>query len=242
MGYLVCLFQAHPGGRIFGDGRGADGAALGFIGQAAKPFASCRRFGITAGAGQSRPKLGVGPVWRDPAGLALPHRPIAIHHGVGHRPDDGRLVCLQPALHHGAGRHALVWPCGLFWLGRLCGGFAGAACGLAHGAHPGAGPDADRWRCRGVWLVLRALVGRLPGHADPGVWPNFVVHLFPVGQLHRGQQRFDRRLAQPLADGQEKLLLPHLDAHGLGGVCPASHVVRAFWLCLARQPRLAAAG
>ena len=121
------FLQAHAGRRIPGDGGGADRAAL----RPARPAAGRGAQSVAEPRTRSaRPprrssSLGVAVAASLLALLPLLDAHVALRAGARHRRADRGAVRHQPALHHGAGRHAFVRPCRLFRPRRLWRGAAG---------------------------------------------------------------------------------------------------------------------
>ena len=196
------FFQAHAGGRISGDGCRAGVAALGLDGAAAG--AQPKQRGDRAAASPCEPAVAgrcrTGGCRLAAAAAGHDRQPLC--HGARDRLADRRVVRRQPALHHGAGGHALFRPCCLLRAGGLRRRAADAEGGLADGGRAG-GRTAGRWLGRsGVRMVLRSFVGRLPGNAHARVRADRLVGHLPVGRTHRWQQWSDWRLAGSLAGRQ----------------------------------------
>ena len=115
----------------------------------------------------------------------------------------------EPALHHGAGRHAFVRPRRLFRPRRLRRRAAAARAGL-----PMEVALVARRRCVGrarraaVRLVLRAAVRRLPRDADAGVRADRLVDRLPVGRSSPAAATAWSASGRRLARRPARLLLP----------------------------------
>jgi branched-chain amino acid transport system permease protein len=123
----------------------------------------------------SRP--GARQLWREPADRA----------------GDPHAVCGEPAFHHGARRAGLVRPRRLLRPRRLRGGAGGEMARRADAGWAGGGAAAGGARRRAVRLVLRAAVGRVSRHADPGVRADRLVDGVPVGGPDGRRQRHPGR-------------------------------------------------
>jgi branched-chain amino acid transport system permease protein len=142
-----------------------------------------------AARGQTIPEPLLMPA--DRRGLACrPHHPAAV---------SGRLRCVFPdrtrdlravrgvaAFHDGAGRHAFLRSCRVFRAGRLWRGACGKVAGRTHGCGFAGIATAGRPCRRAVRLVLCAAVGRLSGHADPGLCADRLGDGIPVDRCHGG--------------------------------------------------------
>ena len=174
------LSAHHAGAGVPGHGRGAGGATLWVAGQAAgRPCrerdtarAAARR---ADGAGQGG---GRGGTWTVRRAATLPGRLCA---GGVERTRHRRAIRRQPALHHGAGRHGELWPRRLFRRWRLCRRLAGQACRGPHGGGPAGGAFRSRAGRAAIRLFLRAALGGVFGHADPGLRADRLVHRLSVG-------------------------------------------------------------
>ena len=145
--------------------------------------------------------------------------------------------------------HFIMGPAGMvsfghaayFGLGAYAAGAAAEARRPADGSGARAGAARRRRLRRGLWLVLRAAVGRLSRHADAGLRADQLVDRLPVGFAHRRQQRPVRRLAVGLARRQDRLLLPGARPLRRRHRAAVARAVLALRLRAARRPRFAAA-
>jgi len=149
-----------------------------------------------------------------------------------------------------ASLHFIMGPGGMHSFGHAAYFGSGCLWGCTHlqaaGGSHGDGPGAGTTGCGSgrvyFWLVLRAPVRRVSGHADACLWSDCLVDHVSVGRGHWWFQRRGGRVAGGLARAQMGLLLPDACAHRGGRSAAASHVVLALWVRDARRARFASAG
>ena len=207
-GIAVLVLQADAGRRVPGDGGRAGLAAVGPVRQAAgaeplRGHAGRRR------CGRCRPSWKRWGCVALAALLLVPllHGRLALRHRADDRPADRGAVRGQPALHHGAGRHALVRPRRLLRARRLrrravaegarAADGAGAACSRRWSPRSAPALRLVRVRLSGVYLAMLTLA------FAQIVWSV----IYQWDELHRRQQRPHRRLAVRVAGRQAGLLL-----------------------------------
>ena len=163
------LLQAHAGRRVPGHGGRAGRAALRACSASRRRRARCapsrrRRCGRAGRAGGARRRRLLALLLALP--LLAPARRTSLV--LGDRRADRGAVRRQPALHHGAGRHAFVRPCRLFRPRRLRRGAAGEGARRADGGwrwcsrrwSPRFGALLFGWFCvrlSGVYLAMLTL-------------------------------------------------------------------------------------
>jgi branched-subunit amino acid ABC-type transport system permease component len=110
-----------------------------------------------------------------------------------------------------ASLHFIMGPGGMVSFGhgagRIRGGDAGETCRGADGDGAARRPRGRRRRRAGFRLVLRAVVGGIPGHADPGLRADRLVGRLSVARGHGRRRRAVGRLAVGLGQRQDRVLL-----------------------------------
>ena len=146
----------------------------------------------------------------------------------------------QPALHHGARRHAFLRPCRLFRPRRLWRRAAGEILCAADAGRAGGGAVRRRHGRPPVRLVRGAALRRLSRDAHARVRPDRLGDRVPVGERDRRLERRRRRVAVRAVQLAQRLLPAHAGLRGRRRPAAAADAVRALRLRDARRPRLRA--
>ncbi len=194
-GFDVNFHQADAGGRIRGDGGGADRAPARAPRRHPRCAALRRHDGSAAAPGLSPSQSRRRRTAHRPRGPRRLRHGLALHAGARHRRADRRHLRHQPAFHHGPRRHAFVRACRLFRARHLWGGAAGEIPESTDAARARGRTGRRDARRAAVRLVRGAARRHLSRHAYARLRPDRVVHRVPVAGGDRRLQRRGRHLA-----------------------------------------------